>query len=560
MINLLKLKDNTKNLNVLYVEDDASARGQISTILDMFFAIVTTAKDGLEGWTKYTQSDYDLVITDINMPKMNGIDLMIKIKSNNPMQKVIIVSAHDNVDYLLSAIRAGVDDFILKPIEIEQLEGAINKIATIIHNENIENFYKEELEKEVERKTQELMYLTVTDKLTGLYNRSRLNMMLEKAGEKVIMILNIDNFDNINATYGYTNGDMIMKKIADFFKQNLHPNSTLFRLGHDEFAFLFKTVKINEAQAYARELQYMISQHPINHEKIVVKFTTTIALAEGDEDLLKYAHIAFKQARSIGKNRVEVYKYNPDLEKRQKEMQKCMHILYEALERRDIVPYFQPIVNNKTKVIEKYECLARIIYNNEVLIPENFIETAALMGVLPDLTKIMIEKSFEYFKDRTEQFSINISEYDLNEGYLDRFLEQNVIKFRINPSRVVLEVLEGVSAIGAEKSLDQLLAFKERGFRLAIDDFGAQNSNFERVHRLRVDYIKIDGSFIKNIDTDINSYYVAKTIADFSKSIGAKVIAEYVHSKEVYDKVVELNIDYSQGYYFSEPLDKLIEE
>ena len=554
MISIENIKDKTTNLNVLYVEDDPSSRGQLAVILDMFFSSVTIAEDGLQGWELYNSHEFDLVITDITMPKMTGIDLIKRIKANNYMQKVIIISAHDNVENLLSAIREGVDDFILKPVEIDQLEGAIYKIATVIHNEKIENFYKEELEKEVERKTQELMQQAVTDKLTGLYNRSRLNMMLLRPGKKVIMMLNIDSFDNINTAYGYTTGDLIMKKIAEFLKQNLYPDSIIFRLGHDEFAFLFTSVKINEAEAYARELQHMIAQHPITYENIVVKFTATIALAEGEDDLLRDVHLAFNQARAIGRNRIAVYKYDPDIEKHQIEVQKYMHIIYDALEKKDIVPYFQAIVNNKTGRIEKYECLARIIYNDEVLQPDSFIETASLMGVLPDITRLMIEKSFEYFKDRTEQFSINISEHDLNEGYLDSFLEQNVIKYGINPSRVVLEVLEGISANGADKSLDQLLAFKDRGFQLAIDDFGAQNSNFERVHRLKVDYIKIDGSFIKNIDKDINSYYVAKTIADFSKSIGAKVVAEYVHSKETYDKVLEIGVDYSQGYYFSKPV------
>jgi EAL domain-containing protein (putative c-di-GMP-specific phosphodiesterase class I) len=166
----------------------------------------------------------------------------------------------------------------------------------------------------------------------------------------------------------------------------------------------------------------------------------------------------------------------------------------------------------------------------------------------------MIEKSFDYFKDRTESFSINISEYDLNDGYLGDFLKRAVETSGIDPSRVVLEVLEGISAHGAEKSLDQLMAFKELGFGLAIDDFGAQNSNFERVHRLQVDYIKIDGSFIKQIHEDSNSFCVAKTIADFSKSIGAEVIAEYVHNESVQEKILELGIDYSQGYYFSQPI------
>ena len=288
-----------------------------------------------------------------------------------------------------------------------------------------------------------------------------------------------------------------------------------------------------------------------------VKFTATIVLATGKKDLLKHVHLAFKETRAIGKNRIGTYHHDSGLEEHQKMLQSSMYILSEVLVNDMVVPYFQAIVNNKTQDVEKYECLARIIHNDEVLTPDFFIETAELTGLLPDITRIMIRKSFKYFKTRTEDFSINISEQDLNNNYLYEFLQDNIDKYSIKPSRVVLEVLEGVSTNGAEKNFDQLIALKELGFKLAIDDFGAQNSNFERVHKLKVDYIKIDGSFIKNIDTNTMSYQVAKTITNFSKSIGAKVIAEYVHNESVQNKIIELDIDYSQGYYFAEPLYKI---
>ncbi len=177
--------------------------------------------------------------------------------------------------------------------------------------------------------------------------------------------------------------------------------------------------------------------------------------------------------------------------------------------------------------------------------------------MIPDITRIMIDKSFKAFANNAYEFSINISEFDLNDGYLRKYFQEKLQQYNIDASRVVIEVLEGISAIGAKNSLEQLLELKADGFAIAIDDFGVQNSNFERVHSMQVDFIKIDGSFIKNIYKDPKSYNVVKTITDFGKSIGAKIIAEYVHSKEVQDIVVALGIDYSQGYYFSEPLQSI---
>jgi len=557
MSKLSELKDRTKNLDILYVEDDPASRQQISSIMEMLFASLTVGEDGMEGLELYKNSKFDLVITDINMPNMNGIEMMKQIKAINPMQKVIIVSAHDSGEYLLSAIRAGVDNFILKPVEMEQFQEVISKVATIIHNEKLQEHYRQELEAEVTEKTVELLQQAITDDLTGLYNRKKLNMCLEKPGKKILMMLDVDNYDNINVTYGYNNGDIILQKIAQFLKENLLDDSVLFRLGHDEFVFLFEHNTIEEIELYAKEIQELISRKPIEYEETQVRFTATIVLAEGDKDLLKDVHLAFKRTRTIGKNRIGIYYPDIELEQHQKYIQKCIYMLSDAIKKQHVVPYFQPIVNNKTNEIEKYECLARIVNESGVKTPVQFIEAAELSGMLPDITRIMIEKSFDFFKDKSEEFSINISEIDLNNNYLVDFLKEQALKFKISPQRVVLEVLEGISASGAQKSVEQLMALKEYGFQLAIDDFGAQNSNFERVHKLKVDYIKIDGSFIKRIDNDSNSFHIAKTIADFSKSIGAKVIAEYVHSEEVYNKVLELGIDYSQGYYFSEPIPEI---
>jgi diguanylate cyclase (GGDEF)-like protein len=553
MNRLAELQKQTKLLSLLYIEDDPTSREQLVIILELLFGSVTVACDGQEGWEAYQKGTFDLVLTDINMPRMDGIEMSRKIKERNPMQKVIIISAHDSGDYLLSAIRIGVDNFLLKPLENEQFELVMQKAATAIHNEKLQHTYQEHLEQEVAEKTKELLRKAITDDLTGLYNRNKLNKELVEPGSKVLMLLNIDNFEHINATYGYGIGDVILKQIAHFLAEQLPQNATLYRLGYDEFAYLFTQMSLADAEAYAKTLQAAIMQEPIAYESNVVKFTATIVLAEGEQDLLRDAHIAFTETRQIGKNRIGIFHPDSQLCQHQKKIQHCMHVLSNVLRTRQVVPYFQPIIDNRTGKVAKFECLARILHNNAVMTPVVFLETAELTGMLPDVTRLMVEKSFDYFKTRTEEFSINISEYDLNDGYLEGFLQENIDCFGIDPSRVVLEVLEGISAHGAQKSLDQLIRFKQMGFQLAIDDFGAENSNFERVHRLQVDYIKIDGSFIKHIDEDMNSYRVAKTIADFSKSIGAKVIAEYVHSEAVQNKIMELGIEYSQGYYFAEP-------
>lgn len=547
------LIEQTKRFSLFFVEDDKASRDELSQVFNIFFQNTVTAVDGQDGWEKYNKGAFDLVITDIHMPRMDGIQLIKKIKKINPEQKIIIMSAHDTSEHLLPAIQLGVDGFIVKPVEMGQMMDILQKITYGIHNDMIAKNYYKNLENEIRAKTAELQLLAVTDELTGLYNRKKFNQVLMEEGDKILLLINIDNFDNINVSYGYYNGDIILKKIAEFFQANIFSEASLFRLGHDEFAVFCPNNNLSDVLLFAEELKQKIADCPIEHDNITIRFTATIAITQGDSDFLKNAHIALKEARLFGKNRINVYRPNSPFEIFQKEIQRHIPLLFEAIKYDKIIPYFQPIVNNKTKQVEKYEALARLIFEDDIVLPFYFIKAAELSGMLPNITRIMIEKSFKFFEDKPYTFSINIGEQDLNDNYLIPFLETTAQKYGIDRRRVVIEVLEGISVHGTEQNLNQLKELKLIGYKLAIDDFGAQNSNFERVHRLNVDYIKIDGSFIKNIDTDDNSYKISQNITNFAKSIGAKVIAEFVHNESVYQKILELDIEYTQGYYVGEP-------
>ena len=553
------LRDVTKNLTVLYVEDEKESREQISDIFSLLFESLDTAFDGEDALSKYNMKTYDIIITDINMPRMNGIELTKRIKTLNPEQSIIIISAHNDSDYLLQAINTGVDNFIIKPVQIQQLTQVLTKVANLIYAQKIMQRYHQELEKELEAKTAKLAKQLITDELTGLLNRNALiNLSSKRHTVHTMILLSIDNFDNINIAYGYDNGDLLLKEVANFLKSKVKKESKLYRINTNKFAIVSFENSLEEMKKFAQQLQEDILRYKITFNACSIKVSITIAITEGEGCLLKKAQIALKEAQQVGQNRINVYTKNSPLELLQHKIQEYMPKLRKIIAKKYIVPYFQPIINNKTSKVEKYECLARIIdEDGAIQTPLNFIDIAEMTGMIPDITKIMIDKSFQVFQDNSFSFSINISEYDLNDGYLASYLEKKLHEYNIEASRVVLEVLEGISAIGAKNSLEQLMNLKRKGFSIAIDDFGVQNSNFERVHAMQVDFIKIDGSFIKNLDNDEKSYKIAKTISDFGKSIGAKIIAEYVHSQEVQDLVLKLNIDYSQGYYFSKPLQTL---
>ncbi len=186
--------------------------------------------------------------------------------------------------------------------------------------------------------------------------------------------------------------------------------------------------------------------------------------------------------------------------------------------------------------------------------PEHFIEPAKLVGLLPSITQVIMEKSYAIFANNSESFSVNITEEDLKNGHLAASMTKLGEKYGIEPSRVTLEILENISANGTNESIKQLHELSQMGYTIAIDDFGSDKSNFYRIHSMHVDIIKIDAAYIKDIDINKTSELIVKTIVSLAQAMGIPTVAEFVSSESIYNKVKSMGINYSQGYYFGKPM------
>ncbi|MBD3797524.1 MAG: EAL domain-containing protein [Campylobacterales bacterium] len=391
------------------------------------------------------------------------------------------------------------------------------------------------------------------DSLTSLPNKSNLLKTLNKSNTSVTLILlNINNFSYINSAYGYATGDQILIDIADVLSKNFETDAA-FRINSDEFALLYKS-KINIKEK-VKEIQNYFFSSTLLASNLTFHISFTYGAIYADKHLLRNGAFALKKAKENGKNSLYIYE-DGNQEHTQKEKEAFMdsnRLLYAALIEDRFVPYYQGIRNNKTGEILKYEVLARIQDFDKVIAPFAFLEAAKLSGLLIEITKSIVDKSFAYMCKNNYTFSINITEEDLNQHYLEELLSNKTKQYGIDPKRVILEVLEGISATGKSNHIDQLKALKSIGFKIALDDFGSEYSNFERILDLDIDFLKIDARYIKNIDKDPKSYEIAKAISFFAKNAKIPTIAEFVHSQEVQDKVNELGIEFSQGYLFSEP-------
>lgn len=535
-----EIKMLTEDLSVLYVEDDKSVQSKMIALLGLFFNKIEVADNGFEGLQKYQKGDFDIVFTDVAMAKMNGIEFSKKIKELNPSQKIVIITAYNNNEFLYEAIQLSIDGFLLKPIEVDKFLNTIKRVAQIIHNERLNRQFNEEIKKQLDEKIKELEKKTFYDDLTGLKNRIALQKTL-KEKQDILILLNLNNFNSINIVYGYETGDRVLKHVASYLK-TLDDN--VFYLGNDEFAIL-KDIDTDNIK---------IPPFVLEGNEIPLDFTTGVS--KENNDLLKKAYLALKEAKREKKKTV-IYSNDLSVEKFHKKVQEYMPVIKEAFKNDLIIPFFHGIYDNRAKEIKKYETLARIKYKDKIISPFFFIDIAEKGGLITQITKIIIDKSFRVFKDKDYDFSINLTEVDLGSDDIVDFLISKAEEYNIPKNRVILEVLEGVGEIENSIILNKLMELKKAGFKIAIDDFGTMNSNFERVASLNVDYIKIDGKFIKNIHKDKKSFAITKAITDFAKTIDAKVVAEFVHSQDVQKVVEELGIDYSQGYLFSNPEEEI---
>jgi diguanylate cyclase (GGDEF)-like protein len=404
------------------------------------------------------------------------------------------------------------------------------------------------------------------DILTNLPNRNKLNVDIINSITPNLFQINIDSLKSINDYYGYIAGDFVIKEIANrilFFLISEEYN--LYKLESDEFAILLdKEITRNEADTLSRFFIESISEKPFNFDGNEIHITVTIGVAlnigndkgilsrENCNELCTNSDLALKKA-VLNKKNYFIFDQSVKLNNEYEGSIRIIKKLKESIKNDSIVPFYQPIMNNMTGKIDKYESLIRIKDNGEILTPLYFLDISKKSKFYPKLTRIIIHKTFEILKVHESEFSINISINDILDEETIIFLKYKMDEFREFAGRIVFELLEseGIENYDDVKSFIDFI--KSYGSKIAIDDFGSGYSNFGHLIKLKVDYIKLDSMIIKKIDTDKNNLIMAKNINHFAHELGIKTIAEYVHSEKVLELVKETGIDYSQGYYIGEP-------
>ena len=393
-----------------------------------------------------------------------------------------------------------------------------------------------------------------TDHLTHLPNLYQLRKDLADNDNAGLIVINIDNFKTINNYYGFIVGDYVIEQVALYLLKTMH-DKKVYRLSSVEFALVLdESLGFYDLKNYLTHIYNDIKNLTVQYQNINIYIDLTLASCSNSSNADIFSKVAMALKYAEEKHLpFWIYEDRMQFENEYELNLKNSATVREAIDNFRIVPYFQPIVDNRTRKIAKYECLARLIDENEnIIAPAVFIPIAKRLKVYSEVTKVIINKSFEAFENSEYEFTINLSMEDIMSSRIFEFII-NKFKNSTASQRVTFELLESEAIQDFKRMQRFITEVKRHGAKIAIDDFGSGYSNFAYLTQISVDYIKIDGSLIKKIDVDKNSLLVVETIVEFTKKLHIQTIAEFVHSSTVQNRVKELGIDFSQGFYIDAP-------
>ena len=403
------------------------------------------------------------------------------------------------------------------------------------------------------------------DSLTGLPNKTALERDLEAMKSPKIIIVDIDEFRKMNNYFGTAVCDRILVRMTQISQKFADDNNmAVYRVGPDQFAFIEDAAFfIDRYEDLATELLdnikgLVVDITALDGEQSEIEIHCTVGFALDETDTFKKAMVALEFAKQSGKDYFCYFKNIDDTPQYAEQITRS-NMIRNAIINDRIVPFYQPIFN-KEKQIVKHETLIRIQNSNEIISPSVFLEVSKRIKRYTDIEKMLIEKSFKLIADRPDAvISVNLSGRDMTDGDVSVFIIEKLNKYKV-AGRVIFEILEDENIENIERIGTFIERVRRMGVKIAIDDFGSGYSNFSYILKLKPDYIKIDGSIIKNIDTSEDSRAIAGAIIAFAKKLDITVIAEFVRSKEVFDTCVELGVDEFQGFYLGEPRDSLYED
>ena len=430
---------------------------------------------------------------------------------------------------------------------------------------------------EARRMSRQLSYQATHDELTDLFNRrifeQRLEELLNDAwdegNEHVLCYLDLDQFKVVNDTFGHMAGDELLRQLSIELTNSIRGSDLLARLGGDEFGILLENCELKQAEKLADTIRKNIKNYRFMWEKRSFEVGVSIGVVAINKtskkvsDILSAADLACYAAKDSGRNRIHIYQLtDEDLAKRHSEMHYVMRI-NNALKDDSFILYKQPVVSlfDKKKLSMHWEVLVRMKNaDGELVSPDTFIPAAERYNLMPKIDRMVIQKTFaamangEFYRKGYQHrvVGINLSGDSLNVRFLE-YIQEQAKKYKIKFNELCLEITETIAIANLSTANHFMDELKILGCQFALDDFGSGLSSFGYLKHLPVDFLKIDGSFVRDIASDEIDRAMVESINQIGHIMGLRTIAEWVEDEETLVLLKKMGVDYSQGFYTGSP-------
>lgn len=504
---------------------------------------------------------WDIVISDHNMPNFSSELALSTVRNFDKDLPVIIVSGTIGEEMAVAAMQLGAHDYIMK--------GNLNRLLPAVERE-----LRESINRKAHREAeQQIHYMANHDALTGLINRfgfeKKLHDMLDTAsrGKKhAFLYIDLDQFKIVNDTSGHVAGDELLRQLSVVLEKEIKSKDTLARLGGDEFGVLLDNCPLDKAESIAEKIIKAVKAFHFIWKDKTFTLGASIGLVVIDElyhepaEIMSAADIACYTAKDSGRNRVHVYHLdNVDMARHQVEMEWVTR-LQAAISGDQFRLYKQCIssLSNKHQTPIRCEFLLRLLGDDgEIIMPDVFIPAAERYNLMPDIDRWVIDHVMAYMAMNKEQdvlSFVNISGNTIDDLTLTAYLREKMEQYQIPANRLCFEITETAAISNQGAAIEFIKEVRNLGCYFALDDFGSGMSSFSYLRSLPVDFIKIDGEFVRNMGNDNMSRAIVEAINNIGHVAGLKTIGEHAESEEILQDLKDIGVDFAQGYAIERPV------
>ena len=564
---------------ILLVDDEPLILSGYRRGLGKQFSIdtATSGAEALELFDRTGDNPYAVVVSDMRMPEMDGVELLKRLTVSHPQAIRIMLTGNSDQQTTMDAVNQGhVFKFLTKPCSASALREALDEALVQYRTERDRDAISQHAADKVQHLSAKLSHHLRHDILTGLANRRafelRLKSSLESAKQEerqhIFCFIDIDYFHRINDACGYTAGDELLRQLGALLSHQRRSGDIAARLGSDQFGLILSDCSLQDGQQIVQQIHQQMKAFVFHWEEGNYDLNTSIGLIPVNSDsesvtaLFSAAETACNVAKDQGRNRIHTGGAQDALLTRRLTEIQWISRINRAITENRFQLYYQTIepINPIESEGEHYEILIRLEGDDgRIISPGEFLPAAEHYHLTPQIDRWVIRNTIGWLNDHPDQLqalslcSINLSGLSMGDEEMLNFIQETLAQSEVPPGKICFEVTETAAISHLDATVNFMQVLKASGIRFSLDDFGTGLFSFAYLRTLPVDFLKMDGMFVRHIDRNIIDWTLVKSINDMGQIMGKQTIAEFVENEDIHHQLHEIGVNYAQGYLLSKP-------